>query len=752
VLLFYSFKFFLYITHSPSIPRSSFIILNCSEVLAFMPSESKQSKPLFGDFPGSSPEEWRIAAKKLLKGVPFDKKMVFRSYEGIDLRAIYTSEDLPPGTPESQFPGYPDFRRGGHVLGRAGKTWEVTQEISYPTCEEFGAALRLDLRQGQTAVYLPLDGAARAGLDPDQSGAEYVGKGGVSIASLSELALALEGADLSRYPLYVEAGQSGPVFLAMVSALLAQQGKPSGAFRGSTGTDPIGTIVREGVLPTSLEGAYDEMYSATQWAVLHAPHVRTIAASGSPYREAGADAAQELAYAVGTAVEYIRAMLDRGLTIHDIARRVWFTFSIGTDFFMEVARLRAARIVWSGVVEAFGGNEEDQVMMIHARTSGFTLTQVDPYVNMLRATTGGFAAATGGADSIHVAPFDQHSRTPDEFSRRIARNSQIILGAEAHVDSVVDPAGGSWYIEWLTDALAQRSWALFQDIESKGGMAEAVKGGDIQKSVNDTAAARKEGSDRRRDPIVGVSVYANAAEMPLDARPVDGRAFHRRRSVSLEKLKGSPDHGPEMPLRRCLVRLREGAPAEKVALMIEAVSSGATLGEIVFAWRSANRETPAKAEPLPVRRLAEAYEELRSAMARFTARTGSRPRVFLALMGPVGQHQARADFSTAFFAAGGFDILAPGGFDTPEEAARTAAASGAAIAVLCSTDDTYPSIVPAFCASLKASFPGVVAVLAGYPQDHVENFRKAGIDEFIHIRANVAQVLRSLAQRIGVMA
>ncbi len=716
-----------------------------------MPSQSMPSEPLFGDFPPSSPEEWRVAAEKLLKGIPFDKKMVFRTYEGIDLRAMYSSADLPPGTAESQLPGFPDFRRGGHVLGRDGETWEITQEISYPTYEEFGTALRHDLQQGQTGIYLPLDRAARAGLDPDQSDEEHVGRGGVSITSLSELALALEGVDLSRYALYIEAGQSGPVFLAMVSALLAQQGKPSDALRGSVGTDPIGTLIRDGVLPASLEGAYDEMYSATHWAVLHAPLVRTIAASGSPYRNAGADAVQELACAVGTAVEYVRAMLDRGLTIHDIARRVWFTFSIGTDFFMEVARLRAARMIWSGVVEAFGGNEEDQVMMMHARTSGFTLTQVDPYVNMLRATTGAFAAAAGGADSVHVAPFDELFRTPDEFSRRIARNSQIILGAEAHVDSVIDPAGGSWYVEWLTDALAHKSWALFQDIEAKGGMAEAVKGGFIQKLVNDAAAVRKEGSDRRRDPIVGVSVYANAAETPLDARPVDAEAFHRRRSGLMKKLKGSPDRRPETPIRRCLARIQESASAEKMALMIDAVSSGATLGEIALVWRSARGETPAKAEPLPVRRQAEAYEELRDAMSRFTARTGSRPRVFLASMGPVGQHKARADFSTAFFAAGGYDILAPGGFDTAEGAVRAAATSGAAIVVLCSTDDTYPSIVPTFCALLKASCPGVTIVLAGYPQDHIGSFRKAGIDEFVHIRANVVEVLRSLAQRIGVM-
>jgi methylmalonyl-CoA mutase len=711
-----------------------------------------RSEPLLGDFPPSSSQEWRIAAEKLLKGVPFDKKMISRTYEGIDLQPIFTPADLPPGTADSQFPGFPDFRRGGQVLGRAGKTWEIAQEISYPTHEEFGAALRHDLGRGQTAVCLPLDGAVRAGLDPDQSDAEHVGKGGVSIISLDELAQALEGVDLSQHPLYVEAGQSGPIFLAMLSALLAQRGEPPAALRGSTGVDPLGTLVRDSVLPTSLEGAYDEMYCATHWAVRHAPLVRTIAVFGGPYHDAGANAVQELAFVAGTAVEYIRAMLDRGLTIHDVARRVRFTFPVGTNFFMEVARLRAARMLWSNLVEAFGGSEEDQVMLMHTRTSGFTLTRVDPYVNMLRATTGAFAAAVGGADSVHVSPFDELVRTPDEFSRRIARNSQIILRDEAHVGSVVDPAGGSWYVEWLTDALAQKAWALFQDIETRGGMAEAVKAGYVQGLVESTATARREGSERRRDPIVGVSVYANVAETPLDARPVDREILHRRRSGKLKALKQTPDHGPGMAIHRYLEQVRESAPADMLGLMIDAALSGATVGEIARVWRSTRGDQPATAQPLPERRQAEAYEELRGAMAGFVERTGSRVRVFLAAMGPVDQHKARADFSAAFFAVGGYDVLAPGGFDTPERAAQAAAAGGTPIVVLCSTDDTHSSIVPPFCALLKAARPGVIIVLAGYPKDHLEDFRKAGIDEFIHVRANIIEVLRSLAKRIGVMA
>lgn len=716
-----------------------------------MPSESTRDELLFGDFPPSSPEEWHTAAEKLLKGVPFDKKMISRTYEGIGLQPIFTPADISEETADSQFPGFPDFRRGGQVLGRTGQTWEIAQEISYPTHGEYGAALRHDLERGQTAVFLPLDMAARAGLDPDQSDAEHVGEGGVSITSLNELAQALEGVDISRYPLYVEAGQSGPIFLAMVSALLADRGTSATTIRGSAGVDPIGTLVRNGVLPTSLDGAYDEMYCATRWAVHHAPDVRTIAVFSCPYHNAGANAVQELAFVIGTAVEYLRAMLDRGMTIHDIARRVWFTISIGTNVFMDIARLRAARMLWSNVVNAFGGNEEDQVMLIHTRTSGFALSQVDPYVNMLRTTTGAFAAAVGGADSVHVAPFDEIMRTPDEFSRRIARNSQIILRAEAHVDSVVDPAGGSWYVEWLTDALAQKGWALFQDIETRGGMAHAVKGGYAQDLVESTAAARKEGIEHRRDSIVGVSVYAHAAETPLDARPVDREILYRHRSDALKDLKRTPAHGPETAIGGCLARLRDSAPADKLASMIDAASSGATVGEMAGVWRSARRDQRATARPLIERRQSEAYEELRSAMAGFAERTGSRARVFLAAMGPVAQHKARADFSAGFFSAGGYDVLAPGGFDTPERAAQAAAAGGTPIVVLCSTDDTYPTIVPPFCAVLKAARPDATIVLAGYPAGHVENFRKAGIDEFIHVRANVVEVLRSLAKRIGVM-
>jgi methylmalonyl-CoA mutase len=251
---------------------------------------------------------------------------------------------------------------------------------------------------------------------------------------------------------------------------------------------------------------------------------------------------------------------------------------------------------------------------------------------------------------------------------------------------------------------------------------------------------------------VGVSVYANAAETPPDVRPVDRELLYRRRSDALKDLKRAPEHGPETAIRGCLARLLENAPADKLASMIDAASAGATVGEIAGVWRSAGRDQPATARPLPERRQAEAYEELRGAMTGFVERTGSRARVFLAAMGPVGQHQARADFSAAFFAAGGYDVLATGEFDTPERAAQAAAASGSPIVVLCSADDTYPAIVPRFCALLKAARPDVTVVLAGYPAVHAENFRKAGIDEFIHVRANVVEVLRSLAKRIGVMA
>ncbi|MDD5349427.1 MAG: methylmalonyl-CoA mutase family protein [Chthoniobacteraceae bacterium] len=360
-----------------------------------------------------------------------------------------------------------------------------------------------------------------------------------------------------------------------------------------------------------------------------------------------------------------------------------FSFAMGADFFMAVAKLRAARLLWTKIVAACGGNAESQKMHIYAATSRWNQSKLDPYVNLLRDTTEALSAAVGGADIIDVRPFDAVVREPDEFSERIARNTQLVLKEECHFDHVVDPAGGSYYVETLTAKVAETAWALFQQIEKAGGMIEALKAGIPQKQIKAVAAKKADLVAQRRLSIIGVNVYANPTEKPLE-----GKA----------------------PKCCC----------------------------------AGKGSVPSNIETLASVRGAEPFESLRAAVS-----ASAKKSIFLANMGPLRQHKARADFSTGFFQAGGFAPLENRGFKTVEEAAEAAKASGASIAIICSTDDTYPEIVPALAPKLKEL--GLTVVLAGYPADFIEAFKQAGVDEFIHIRANCFQVLSGIANKLGIL-
>ncbi|HUT79433.1 MAG TPA: methylmalonyl-CoA mutase family protein, partial [Polyangia bacterium] len=350
--------------------------------------------------------------------------------------------------------------------------------------------------------------------------------------------------------------------------------------------------------------------------------------------------------------------------------------------------------------------------------------------------------AVGGADSIETLPYDALWRTPDEFSRRVARNTQVVLREEAGLGRVCDPAGGSYYAEWLTDQVACHAWALFGEIERAGGMAAALAAGLPQGRIAATAAARRAALGARKAVLVGTNQYADA----------DERISERRQRGGLSRAancgNGASATGPAA--REGLARLAGLAGEAGVAVVeaaVQAAAAGATLGEI--SAENAEGERPA-VEPIPAERLAEPYERLRLRAETHAAETGAPPTVFLANIGPLGEHKARADFAAAFFQPGGFQVISGPGAGSPAAAAEAAAGSGAGIAVLCSTDDNYPRLVGPFCARLRELRPEIVAVLAGYPKDQVEAHRQAGIDEFIHLRADNLELLERLFERMGV--
>lgn len=704
---------------------------------------------LKAEFPPTPHAQWRAAAEESLEGAPFEKKLVTKLPEGIDLQPIYDAETAPPVV--EAWPGVAPYTRGTEPLGANERPWLVLQELPYGTPEDFNRAARLDLARGQNALQLPLDVATRRGIDPDQARAGEVGMCGLSLCTVADVAKALEGIDIAATPLFVWAGCNAQPLAGLLAAAVQQRRIPLTALQGGVLGDPLAEYAREGSLPATLDELHAETAALTSWAAVSAPNLRTIGVQGALWADCGGNAVQELAFALASGVEYIRELTRHGVTVGVSAPRCVWTLSLGSHLFTNIAKLRAARRLWARAVGAFGGGPAAQRLWLHGRCSLFNKTALDPYVNLLRATTEGFAGAIGGCDSLHVAAFDEAVRIPDDFARRIARNVQVILAEECHFSRVADPAGGSWYVETLTEELAQKAWALFQEVERRGGMGAALRFGYPQEQVAQAQAAELDAVAKRRSVVVGVNMFPNLKEQPL---PPNGDMAHQaalqqklaRRAVARRTEAGHIEQ------TSVLARLAEllDAPAERrLQLVQEAFGKGATLGEVVRTLRTGVQREPDARRTRFVRR-SDGFEKLRAATAAFTKRTGAAPRVWLANFGPPKQHRARADFSAGFFAVAGFEVKQGKGAATPEEAATAAAAAGARVVVLCSTDDTYPALVPPFVKALKAAAPQTHVVLAGFPQDQVEAHKAAGVDDFIHVRLSVLDFLAGLQKRLGI--
>lgn len=704
---------------------------------------------LWNEFAVPTYEQWREVAEKSLKGASFDAKLLTHTYEGIIRQPIYRREDVETLPHLEALPGQAPFHRGTlHPEERKAnaRNWHVCQEIVASTAQSFNQAALHDLERGQTMLNLVLDQAALAGLDPDEALPERIGDRGMSVFSQEDVAQALQGINLAEVPIYVHAGALGVPILSLILAHLHTAGQQPSVLQGCIGQDPMAALLLEGQLPHSMQTAYDAMATMTKWAKEQAPALKTVLVQADPYQDSGGNAVTELAFSVATGVEYLQAMQERGLSIEDAASRMQFSYAIGSDVFMEIAKLRAARMLWSNIVTAYGGSMQAQKMTIHARTSAWTKTKYDPYVNMLRATTEAFSAVVGGVDSLHVSAFDEPIRQANDFSRRIARNTQIILEQEAHLAKVLDPAGGSWYVEWLTDALAKKAWELFLQVEDQGGMLRALEAGFPQGLITQSAEQKTKSIDLRKKRIVGTNMYANTAEQPMtieaktpvhEVRVEDVRSYRMQKdrsvvSSALDEMKKSP--------------------ADCIERAVTAVLQGATLGEVAKVMTHSDKKST-HIQPLQIHRASEKYEALRMQADAHLQKTGKRPLVFLATMGPVAKHKARADFAAEFFSVGGFEALRQQAFSTAEEAARSAIASGALITVICSDDASYPEQVPPLAQALKQSAPNMTVLLAGLPsEEELATYLAAGVDDSIHLRSNCCEMLRELQERTGVNA
>ncbi len=675
-------------------------------------------------FPAVSRAEWESLAEREL-GAPPGERLRFRTDEGLELLPLHTRADRPADDDPSGFPGLPPFTRGTtpHPALAAGP--EVRAEHAHPDLDETRRAVRRDLEGGAAAVRFVLDAPARAG---------------VTIRTATDLETALEG---SAPPAAV-ALDGGSAFLpaaALLAAMWTRCAASSGDCRGSFEADPLGALAREGSLPVALPRALEELGDLAAWTGEALPGVRAVRVGASVYHDAGAGAELDLALAMATGLEYLRAMTAAGLDVDRAARQIAFEFSVGSRFFLATAKLRAARRLWSRIVEVAGGGPDAGALRMTVRPARREITARDPWVNMLRNTAGCVAATLAGAEAVIPVPFDTALGEPGRLARRVARSTPLILREEGQLHRVADPAGGSWLIESLTDALAGRAWELFREIERASGMSRALLSGWVAERVGATAAARERDVARRCRPILGVSEFPALDETLPESRRADLDRARREAGRRLEA------RGDAAARDAALAGLARAGAGSRTAAAVAAAVAGASLAELAAAL--GHGAPPLRIEPFRCRPVAAPFEELRDASDAHLARHGRRPRVFLAGVGPPAEHSARAAFARQLYRAGGFETVAGSALESADDAVAAFRDSGARVAVLCSSDARYATAVPELAPRLREAGARTV-IVAGRPGDHEAAWRAAGVDRFVYAGCDALAELRELARAEGV--
>lgn len=703
------------------------------------------------DFPPVAYETWKKLAEADLKGVPFEKKLIGRTHEGIDLQPLYTEETAPTAGDPAGLPGFVPFLRGTRALGQALRGWDIRQQHTHPDPAEVNRLIRDDLAHGVNSIQLRFDAASSFGLDADDPrAASLYGRDGVMLYTAGDVDRALAGVPLDTPVAYLDTGGAFLPAAVLVVAAAARRGVAPGRLRGAFNADPLGALMRDGRLTVPVETALAQLADLATWVVRNAPGMRSVEVCTSPYHHAGATAVQDLAFMMATGLEYLRALARAGLDVGTAARQFVFSDSLGCNFFRSIAKVRAARWLWARVVASCGGDTVAQRMYLRVRTSRRVLTVRDPWVNMMRNTACVFAGAIGGADAVTTMPFDAAIDGGSELGRHNARNAQLVLRDEANLHRVVDAAGGSWYLETLTRQLAERAWALLQEIEKQGGMVRAALDGWVRLAINAAEATREKNIATRLEPITGISEHPDIAETKDPHRSGERTALSVVVQAHLAAWRR--EHLAQGAVRRLAEVATRTAPApgELTAAAVRAAEAGATVGELATALAAGAGE-PAHVAPLAVHPYDQAFEELRDACDAWLVRRGARPLVFLAGVGAVRDQIARVTYARNFFEAGGFATAGREGPADVDAAVDAFKRSGAKIAAICSTDQLYETVVEQLAPRLKAAGARTV-VLAGHPGAREAGYRAAGVDRFIFIKCEVLDTLRALLREEGVLS
>ena len=702
---------------------------------------------------------WRARAAAEARGQTSPDEQVYRTPEGIAIKPLYTATDLAGlghlGCP----PGVPPFVRGPRATMYVNRPWTIRQYAGFSTAEESNAFYRQNLAAGQMGLSVAFDLATHRGYDSDHPRVVGdVGKAGVAIDSVEDMKILFDGIPLDK--MSVSMTMNGAVLPVLAAFIVAgeEQGLRQDQLSGTIQNDILKEFMVRNTYIYPPEPSMRIVADIIAHTAQHMPRFNSISISGYHMQEAGATAVQELGYTLADGLEYVRAAMDRGLRVDAFAPRLSFFFAIGMDFFMEVAKLRAARLLWAKLMARFSpANEQSLMLRTHCQTSGVSLAAQDPYNNIVRTAYEALAAVLGGTQSLHTNAFDEALALPTPFSARIARNTQLVLAHETGVTRTVDPLAGSYYVERLTADLAAAAERLIDEVEGLGGMTEAIASGIPKLRIEESAARRQARIDRGEEVIVGVNRFKPEDSPAIDVLTIDNAAVRERQVARLEQVRTARDGRRIEAVLNAMAEVASAGKGNLLAAAIEAMRARATVGEV-----SATLErvfTRHRATDLALSGVYGAayakddrFAEIRSDVDRFAAEEGRRPRMLVVKLGQDGHDRGAKVIATAF-ADLGFDIDIGPLFQIPEEAAQQAVDNDVHVVGVSSQAAGHRTLVPALIESLRAAGASHILVVCGGvipPQDH-QMLRDAGVTAIYGPGTNIptaaADVLAAIRAR-----
>jgi len=703
--------------------------------------------------------DWEKMAAKESKGKSSDH-LVWKTPEGIDVKPLYTAADIQDLPNADTLPGFAPYVRGPKATMYAGRPWTIRQYAGFSTAAESNAFYRKNLAAGQQGASVAFDLATHRGYDSDHPRVTGdVGKAGVAIDSVEDMKILFDGIPLDTVSVSMTMNGAVLPVLAMYIVAAEEQGVSQDKLSGTIQNDILKEFMVRNTYIYPPEGSMRIIADIIGYTSKFMPKYNSISISGYHIQEAGADAALELAFTLADGKEYIETALKAGLDIDHFAPRLSFFFGIGMNFYMEIAKLRAARLLWDRIVKEYNPKkDESRMLRTHCQTSGWSLTEQDPYNNVVRTTIEAMAAVFGGTQSLHTNAFDEAIALPTEFSARIARNTQIIIQEETGITKVIDPWGGSYMMEKLTQDIADKAWGIIEDIQARGGMAKAIEQGEPKLRIEESAARKQARIDRGEDVIVGVNKYVLKKEDDIDVLEIDNSSVREQQIARLKQMRATRDQKACQAALDALTAWAKTGEGNGLDLAIKASRARASVGEIsdaiekVWGRYNANSKTVSGVYGSSYENDSD-WTEMQSDIKAFEDRHGRRPRMLVAKMGQDGHDRGAKVIATAF-ADVGFDIDLSPLFSTPSEVAKQAIENDVHVIGVSSQAAGHKTLVPDLINALKAQNATDIIVVVGgvIPRQDYDFLYQSGVKGIFGPGTKIPLAARKVLDAINVSA